>query len=67
LLQEQQRALKAAQQCDKVSQAKSTAMVIAVASKEKQPGKTVDDVRWHLCPFVLIYGILQFLCQESER
>jgi hypothetical protein len=44
-MQEQQRALKAAQQCDKVSQARSTAVVPAVISKEKQPEKDVDDVR----------------------
>lgn len=42
--QEKQRALKAAQQCDKVSKARSTAVVPAVISKEKQPAKDVDDV-----------------------
>lgn len=41
--QEQQRTLKAAQQQAKVSQAKSTAMVTTVNSKEKQPGKDVGN------------------------
>jgi hypothetical protein len=65
-MQEQQRALKAAQQCEKVAPAKSAAVVTAVTSKEKLPGKGVDDVRRHLYSFPLIYAILYFLCQESE-
>lgn len=60
-MQEQQRALKSAQQSDKVSQARSTAVVPAVISKEKWPGKDVDDVRCHLCSLFLIYAILYFL------
>jgi hypothetical protein len=49
-VQEQQRTLKAAQQQAKVSQAKSTAMVTTVNSKEKQPGKDVgNEVRLHVC------------------
>jgi hypothetical protein len=53
-MQEQQRALKAAQQCDKVSQAKATPMVTAVTFKEKQPGKDVADVRLHICLLSLL-------------
>jgi hypothetical protein len=65
-MQEQQRALKAAQQYDKVSQTRSTAVVPAVISKEKQPGKDVDYVRWHLCSLSLIYAVLYFLGKEIE-
>ena len=57
MVQEQQRALKAAQQQAKVSQEKSTAMVSAVNLKEKQPSKDVgDDLRLHVCTLSLIYG-----------
>jgi hypothetical protein len=55
--QEQQRALKAAQQQAKVSQLKSTAMESAVNLKENQPRKDVGiDVRLHICMVSLIYG-----------
>jgi hypothetical protein len=66
-MQEQQRTLKAAQQHDKVSKARSTAVVPAVISKEKQPAKDVDDVRRHICSLFHIYAILYFLGQESEH
>lgn len=57
MVQEQQRAVKAAQQQAKVSQEKSTGMVSAVNLKEKQPSKDVgDDVRSHVCTLSLIYG-----------
>jgi hypothetical protein len=56
-VQEQQRALKAAQQQAKVSQEKSTVMMSAVNLKEKQPRNNVgDDVRLHVCTLSLIYG-----------
>lgn len=57
MVQEQQRAVKAAQQKAKVSQEKSTAMVSAVNLKEKQSSKDVgDDVRLHVCTLSLIFG-----------
>lgn len=57
MVQEQQRALKAAQQQAKVSQEKLTAMVYAVNLKEKQPRNNVgDDVRLQVCMLSLIYG-----------
>jgi hypothetical protein len=56
-IQEQQRALKAAQQKAKVPQAKSTVTIAAVNSKEKQPQKNAgDDVSFHLCTLSLICG-----------
>jgi len=56
-VQEQQRAVKAAQQQAKVSQEKSTTMVSAVNLKEKQPRKDVgDDVRLHVCMLSLVCG-----------
>lgn len=56
-IQEQQRALKAAQQEAKVHQAKSTVTVPAVNSKEKQPRKDAgNDVRLHLCMLSFMYG-----------
>lgn len=62
MVQEQQRALKAAQQKAKVSQEKSTAMVSAVNSKEKQPRKDVgDDVRLRVYILSLIYHIALFM------
>lgn len=49
-MQEQQRARKAVQQQAEVHPTKSTAIITAVNSKEKQPRKdTGDDVRLHLC------------------
>jgi hypothetical protein len=57
VVQEQQRAVKAAKQQAKVSQEKLTAVVSAVNLKEKQPSKDVgDDVRSHVCTLSLIYG-----------
>jgi len=57
VVQEQQRAVKAAQQKAKVSQEKSTAMVSAVNLKEKQSSKDVGDgVRLHVCTLSLICG-----------
>jgi hypothetical protein len=67
LMQEQQRALKAAQQYDKVPKARSTAVAPAVISEEKQPTKDVDDVRWRICSLSHIYAILYFLGHESEH
>lgn len=65
MVQEQQRAVKAAQQEAKVSQEKSTDMVSTVNLKEKQPSKNVgDDVRLHVCMLSLIYGT--FFISEAD-
>lgn len=57
MVQEQQRAVKAAQQKAKVPQEKSTAMVSTVNLKEKQASKDVgDDVQLHVCTLSLICG-----------